>query len=218
IVITLRTAVGVPVQSVPLRSEKTDSPGLPSSGGGDLPSAPVPFDVTGNLFSLSGIFHTTWLLSVESGGAIIGKIPLDGSVKQFRGGGIEVFLDSAGPVSGLSEADILKLRRLDGIASFYRILLPIAAILSLGLYFFASFRTVKRRRITVAWIISTALVVSIMARLVILSLVHVTSFPAVYPRYLSPAYPLLLLFIVVSLVDGTATMRGRDGSKWSRRG
>jgi len=53
----------------------------------------------------------------------------------------------------------------------------------------------------VGWIITTSMLISVICRLIVLSLIHVTSFPAIIPQYLAPAYPLVLIFIAVVLIN-----------------
>ena len=69
-------------------------------------------------------------------------------------------------------------------------------------------RALRRRVLTRAWWTSSALLLAIALRLLLLSVIHVTSFPAIGIGHLAPAHPLLLVFIVMTLAC--------EASRWTR--
>jgi hypothetical protein len=63
------------------------------------------------------------------------------------------------------------------------------------------------RRAGTAWWVATALLGALTARLLVLSLVEITACRALWPEYMCPAYPLLLVFILVVPVSVPLSLR-----------
>jgi hypothetical protein len=97
--------------------------------------------------------------------------------------------------------DDIKIAVLGYIGKIYRFLTPFAAGLALILYIYNTARLFKRKAFSELWIICTALLVAIIVMLLLLSVIDVTSFTAINPLYLSPVYPLLFIFVVLSFAD-----------------
>jgi hypothetical protein len=76
----------------------------------------------------------------------------------------------------------------------------IAPLAALALCAWAATTSMLRRHAPARplWIVATALLLALAARVALLALIEVTSFSAANPWYLSPAYPLLDTFIVLS--------------------
>lgn len=141
------------------------------------------------------------ILSLSKGGKQIKNIPLDGSVTYFDGGGLRLNIETLALAGGGLKKDGTELAILDRIGGFYQTGMPIVIALSLIGYVLAGISAFKRGGRRVVLIISTALIVAVFTRLALLSLIHVTSFPAVLPQYLSPSYPLLIALAAVVLPD-----------------
>lgn len=97
--------------------------------------------------------------------------------------------------------DDFKTAVLGYIGKIYQIASPFAVSLALIIYIIGMVRSIRNSAVTELWMISTALLVAIVVRLCLLSMIHVISFPVISPLYLSPAYPLLLMFAVLSFAD-----------------
>jgi hypothetical protein len=104
----------------------------------------------------------------------------------------------------LPNIDKSKIIILNWINMVYQFALPFLTIIAVSFYIFSTFKIFKNRVIPVLWIITTSIIIAIVVRLIILSVIHVTSFPGIAVRYLSPSYPLLLIFVAMSLVNSTS--------------
>jgi hypothetical protein len=104
--------------------------------------------------------------------------------------------------SHLSKTDDLKIPVLNRIGSGYQSVTSILVILALTAFIIVTIYIFRKRILTDLYVINSAIIMAIAGRLLILSLIDVSSFPAVNIIYLSPAYPLLLIFIILSLTDG----------------
>ena len=105
---------------------------------------------------------------------------------------------AAGLFPKQSKFDAMKITVLAYIGKIYQIAGPFAVSLALIIYLIGTVRSIRKRAVTELWMISTALLVAIFVRTFILSMIQVTSFPAINPVYAAPAYPLLLLFVSLS--------------------
>jgi hypothetical protein len=91
---------------------------------------------------------------------------------------------------------------LGGIAAAYAVALPYATIIALGLFAVSAIEAIWRRRLGLLVLVNTIFLAAIAARLGLLSYVDVAAFPAINTLYLSPIYPILMLFCVFALADG----------------
>jgi hypothetical protein len=89
------------------------------------------------------------------------------------------------------------------LIAVYQTVLPWASSLALlgWLSMAPSLRRLFDRRQRLLWMMGGALLGLVLARLVVVALIHVTSWPAVFNlRYLAPAQPLLLLFDALAVL------------------
>jgi hypothetical protein len=93
--------------------------------------------------------------------------------------------------------DRFKRRALLWIGRVYHALLPPSVIVALLGFAFLTVRDIRARTVTFPMVLALALLVGVLARIVLLSVVDVTSFSAVNTLYLSCAQPLLLGFVAV---------------------
>jgi hypothetical protein len=105
---------------------------------------------------------------------------------------------AAGRFPKQAKFDDIKITILAYIGKIYQIAGPFAVSLALIIYIIGTVCSIRKRAVTELWMISAALLVAIFIRVLILSMIHVTSFPAIRPGYGAPAYPLLLLFVSLS--------------------
>lgn len=103
-------------------------------------------------------------------------------------------------LKGPSKLDESKIKVLGLIADIYRVLVPVFAALALVVYLIDTRRVFRGGLIASSWIIAGFALIAVICRLIVLSLIHVTSFPGILPTYLAPAYPLLVIFIIVVLI------------------
>jgi len=90
---------------------------------------------------------------------------------------------------------------LDRILAVYRSLTPLLALAALGALVVSGAASIRRRQSSGLPIVAAILLAATASRIALLTLVHVTTFPALSVIYLSPAYALLLAFIVVALAS-----------------
>lgn len=86
-----------------------------------------------------------------------------------------------------------------GLYKIYNILLPVLLGLGILSYFATCYRTIRRRRYTVAFALATACWLGVIVRSVILVLIDVSSFPAMIAPYLLPVYALSVIAAVLSM-------------------
>ncbi|MEA2164550.1 MAG: hypothetical protein QOK37_2677 [Thermoanaerobaculia bacterium] len=103
----------------------------------------------------------------------------------------------------LSPIDAFRLAALNAIARFYQATFPLLLAAAL-LLFMLTWR--KRRDWTVA-ILLGGIFAAVAARVLILSIIDVTSFPVFFVAYESPAYPLLLTGTFLAAYQGVAALR-----------
>lgn len=147
-------------------------------------------------------------LVLSEHGETIERLPLWVDPLRSRAQGVHLWVDEATyePAAGEPAArssDRLRRDVLRGVADIYeRTFLPLAA-LALLLYGAGSLRSR-----TAGWqwrtgaVVIAGLVAPVLARLAILALIHVTSFPAMHPLYLAPAYPLVIVVVVIMADHG----------------
>lgn len=148
--------------------------------------------------------HNKYFLQVATSMSVIEKIPLDGSIKSLQKPDVSLLLDSVNVNYDQPELespiDAIKLRMLATVGTLYQAALPVLAVLATLLYLFRTIGLfVRHRRHFVGWAVITSLVISILAQLVIKSLIDITSFPAINTSYLSAAYPILLMYTTLNI-------------------
>jgi hypothetical protein len=101
----------------------------------------------------------------------------------------------------LSDRANLKINLLNKIGSGYQLITPWLAVLSLIFFAVSTFHSFRNRLVSNCYLIAATILIAILARLFIISLIDVSSCPAIKLDYMSPVYPLLLIFITLSLMD-----------------
>lgn len=144
-------------------------------------------------------------LNAISGDRLLASLPLDGSMLSRQTPELQLHLDFWGYKKGnilkyQSRIDDLKIKILNQTGKAYQTVMPTLIGLALLAYTFSVVQIFRKRIIARIWVINTSLLIAILARLLIFSMIHVTSFPGINIQYLSPAYPLLLVFTVLAFV------------------
>jgi len=168
------------------------------STGQDIPNArEARFEITTN--NNSGVY-----LVIKTGERLLGRLPLDGSTKSLQTPELQLIIDYIGGKSDLSHArsmfDDLRLHILGKIGALYQAIMPVLLIITLIAYTFLTIQVFGKRINIMAWIITTALLVAIITRILLISIINISSFWATNTSYLSPAYPLLLIFMSFVLI------------------
>lgn len=95
------------------------------------------------------------------------------------------------------------------ILAVYQILVPVLSIVSLVLLVGSfAYNLIRRRKVlqVPAIILAGGLLLTLLLRTVMLAFINVSSFPAINVLYLSSSYPLLLVFIILSVFVGISTI------------
>jgi len=95
----------------------------------------------------------------------------------------------------------LKIGILKKIAQLYQLVIPWLCGLAIMAYMVSFGIGILRRQFTFLFILNTAILGAMIARLLILALIDVTSFPAINFLYMSPLFPFLLTFLVLAITD-----------------
>lgn len=106
------------------------------------------------------------------------------------------------PLSIQDRSNTLKRQLLHAIAKFYQFSASFFIYLAILFYLVQLFRALITWHFSILLILNTALIGAIFSRLVILSIIDMTSFPGLHPLYLAPLYPLLFLFSGLTLIEG----------------
>lgn len=200
--ISVRKADGTLLRHPISHLPSPDVYGLFLSNGMDVPNARnARFEV-----SLEP-YNKTCYLHLNGGGSTLKKIPLDGSVTRLDSDGFYFGLDFRGFKDGSSRKERVKLGALRRIGGIYQSVMPFLVFGSLAGYVISWLSIIRRRTDVDLFITASSLILALVTRSVILSIIHVTSFPAIIPQYLSPSYPLLILFAVLALAVFPAMIR-----------
>jgi len=93
------------------------------------------------------------------------------------------------------------------ILAGYRRLTPLFACAAIAALVLTVAASIRRRKPGALAIVAGVLLAATASRIALLTLVHVTTFPALSVVYLSPAYPLLLAFMLVALASPLEAVR-----------
>ncbi|HEV2350762.1 MAG TPA: hypothetical protein VG028_13050 [Terriglobia bacterium] len=139
------------------------------------------------------------------------KIPLDRTVIGGVSPSLSYYFDSIMYSQDIplysTGPDRIKVKMLDKIAKSYQVLMPAITLLSLAAYLVCTVFVLRRRLAPQLWIIATSMLMAIGARLGLLSVIDVTLFHGINPRYLQPLYPLLILFQFVAIAACVGLVR-----------
>jgi hypothetical protein len=102
---------------------------------------------------------------------------------------------------------------LNRIGYLYQTIVPYLVLLTTILYFWVTVRYFKRIFMCDFWIITTIIMITILFVLFSFSFVHITSFPAILVRYLTPLY----LLVKISLIFAWLTFGNKELWQVTRR-
>lgn len=153
--------------------------------------------------------ESCFLLIVGSG--LKEKLPLDGSINSIsRDKKLFLHLENIGEEKNASKKNNNKkniagkindnkISVLNNIGDIYETLGNFASIISAIIFIFLTIRIKKINQDI--YFITLFILLSILTRFVILSLIETTSFFTIHTAYLSPLYPMLLIFITLNIIS-----------------
>ena len=144
------------------------------------------------------------VLSIQSGEQQLGRIPLSAMPTQIDRDGFKVVIDTVGLIHASAKeahAHERKLQILRQIHYGYQQSMPFLFLLALAAYVYLGIRSFESGSSRAAWWIASVILVLVAGRMLMLSYIAVTSFPAINVPYMSPLYPLLILFVAVCLTN-----------------
>src|SRR5262249_38894509 len=89
---------------------------------------------------------------------------------------------------------------LKGFAAVYRAAMPLLVGLASVAWFVLAILAWRRRTVPPLFVVATIAAIAVKSRNALLAYLDATSLPSINPLYLSPAYPLLLLFCATAIV------------------
>jgi hypothetical protein len=199
VTLSILTSKGVSVGPQILLMPSPDVYGCFLSGGKDIPNAQeARFDIGGALVGEFSACKTDCYLHIEDGSDVGKNIPLDGSILSIDEDALYLRFESLAPAgTETSKRDQLKLGILRWVGVLYQKAITFMNIAGFIGYWILTVRFVRKQLPLIYWTVVTALLVAILSRVMLLSLIQVTSFIAIIPQYLSPLYPLVLLYVML---------------------
>lgn len=179
------------------------------SRGRDIPHArEARFDITTS-YGIGDYLHIT------ADNRILGRLPLDGTLKSLQSSELQLNIDYIGYKSDFmprrAKLDFIKISVLDIIGKSYQSVISVLAGISLIFYLIFTIQVFRFRANFIIWVIITSLLIAIITRLIILSIIEISSFPGINTSYLAPAYPLVLLFIMIVLAGSYDNIKKKRG-------
>ncbi len=105
-----------------------------------------------------------------------------------------------------------RIRALEVLTKLYALLMPLLGAVSVSLLFMRLLRDLRARSLHAIHIFSLALLVAVVVRLLLLSLIDISSCPAINVLYCAPAYPLYIAMVMLVLVyEGERAVRHKIG-------
>lgn len=95
----------------------------------------------------------------------------------------------------------IRVKSLQYVENLFQSIIPWFIYAALICYLLMAGVDLYLRRLSFFFVLNTAICVGIFCRLLILSIIDATSFPGMYPWYLEPLYPLIIIFIFANLMD-----------------
>src|SRR5262249_51544488 len=95
------------------------------------------------------------------------------------------------------------------IAGLYAVVLPLALPAALALFILELAWSLYRRVFPATTVLAAGLLAALACRLAIVGYAYVTFAPLIEPRYLSPAYPLAIAFVVIVATTTARSVRAR---------
>jgi len=179
-------------------------------------------------FSLTGACGGDCALTIQSPGGEVGRtvLPEKGSFRPAAGRGVEAWVDEVAWVgrevrAGTTDRlDRFRRRLLRAVARAYRFGLPVATGMAVVAALAAGWIARKRKKSPLPSAAAAVLFLAVASRVGLVEVVNRTSFPTSF-GYLLPAVPVLILFVVASLLSLSEALEGatpgerRGSPSWS---
>jgi hypothetical protein len=156
-------------------------------------------------FEITTPYVPDCFLYITASNRIIRRLPLNGNANNLAADSPELrmHIESFGikdAAPSQARRDALRVRMLEFIGKGYRFFAPFLGIAGLAAFLIETIMVLMRRKpVSTRWMICAGLLISNFTLIAILSLIHITAFPAI-PSYLGPSYPLHLLFIAMAFI------------------
>lgn len=171
-------------------------------------------------FKAQGHCARPCILRISGEDSVLADIPLKRGPTTWAASPLWVYIDEARVDSLPRQTALghLKLWWLNKIAQAYKIVLPLLGFIALASLIAGLVRSFRSRKPTVPGLIALGVAMAIGARLLILAIIEVTSFPAMGVVYMSPLYPLLLLGYGLLLLEWRpADLVFMHPARWPKR-
>ena len=154
-------------------------------------------------FEVQGQCITPCVLRLSGDKGVLADIPLRRGSTAWSTHPLWVYFDqvSINTMPRQTQLKMLKKSLLQKIVMVYQIAGPFLTIITLAAMGIWLIRSFRNRKPTTLGFIALCIAMALCARLLVLAIIEVTSFPAIGVVYLSPLYPLLLLFYSLFLSD-----------------
>ena len=200
--LSLRTIMGSELASSEIRLGDSDGHGR--------------FVLSGPMTSAAGVYSDSCILSVGKKGETQARVPLGRRPPFSTANGLQVTIDSSGPLDGLDGQELRKLKILEALHRLYSVATPVALVIIIaGMAFTKIVRTFTLDR-EIFWL-TCAISLAVVARLLLLAVINITSFPVTFfdARYFAALYPLLLLSLLLLMMGWINAMLDKNLSGMS---
>jgi hypothetical protein len=137
-------------------------------------------------------------LALSDGRGTIFRHPLPGTPQPTRNISLPLQIDGITYRHG-NAWDAIRLSILDKIGSVYQIMFTFAGPIALLLFLYHLTRALLyHQKIGLYELVLITLFLGLSSRIGLLSVVHITSFPAIISRYFAPIYPMYIAFVFLS--------------------
>lgn len=145
------------------------------------------------------------LILVKNKTNIQKKIPLDGSIKFVDEGDMHVYIDNIRKdsqkefkIKSVENINKFKINILNKMGFAYQLFMPIIIALSSLIFLLLLFKKMFFK--SALFNVNGLILIVFLVRSILLSIIDTTSFPAIIIGYLSPLYPLAILFTAINFV------------------
>lgn len=140
-------------------------------------------------------------------------LPINSDADEVSAGGLswkpESYQREPMPTSGGKDPVFFRIRVLQLLTGAYSSLMPVLTALALVLTLLGMAQAAQRRSIKAVPLFAFALFGAVLTRLLLLSFIDVSSFPAINVLYLSPGYVLTIAAVTLVLIDAAGQVSER---------
>jgi hypothetical protein len=187
ITISLRNIMGSELASSEIRLGDSDGYGR--------------FVLSGPMTAAAGVYNDSCILAVGKKGGAQTQVSLSKGSPFSTAKGLRVMIDSSGTLDGIEAPELRKLKILDALHRLYSIATPVALVIIIAGMLVTRIVRVFTLGPEIFWI-TCAIVSAIAARLLLLAVINITSFPVTFfdARYFAALHPLLLMSLLLLMI------------------